>query len=93
MNSSERLKSMKELDYLSAVDEFAKLMKQRLKEKEAKWGRPEGYSVQDMRLGLMDEVREWRESVGTEQEEEELIDVANYAFLIWWLLKRGDSDA
>ena len=87
MNSGEMLKS-REPDYISAVDEFAELMKKRLKEKEAKWGNPEDYTAYDMRLGLLDEIREWKESVGTEQEDEELIDIANYAFLIWYLKRK-----
>ena len=76
-------------DYISTVDEFAKLMKERLKAKEAKWGRPEDYTLGEMRLGLLDEIREWGRSIDTGQEDEELLDVACYAFLIWYLRRRG----
>ena len=76
-------------DYLSAVDKFAELMKSRLKRKEAKWGKPEDYPLSELRLGLMEELQEWCESIGTEREDEELLDIANYAFLIWYRKGRG----
>ena len=79
-------------DYISAVDEFAELMKKRLREKEAKWGKPGDYTLDELRLGLLDEIREWGESVGMAEEDEELLDVACSAFLVWYSRRRGREE-
>jgi len=74
------------MSYLDKLDEFTKIMRERLKEKESKYGKPDEYPIEAMRNGLKEEFLEWLDG---DNEDEELIDIANYCFLIWYLKRHS----
>jgi len=83
------------------VDSFVKKMKERLKEKGREYGELEAYSIKDMRSDMLDKINEWIDllvffqgtNIFDDREDEILIDIANYCYLVWYLKRRRKNRA
>jgi len=63
--------------------EFTKEMRNKMARVERKYGDFMDYSIQDLREHLLVEFYEWAEAKNTQNEAEELIDIANLAYMLW----------
>ena len=75
------------LEDFTILEEFVKHMVEKIVEGKTKHGDFRQYSVVRFRKRLIDEFIEWKDSIGSSDEPNELVDIANICFFLWSKLK------